>query len=123
MPQYGMGFNNPYGVPPQQSYPNMNYNMSHPSIQNPSQPSFSYVNGIEGAKAYPMAANQNVLLMDVENPLFYMKTSNAVGQCIIKTFKFEEVTDTSSNNVKYVTQTEFEDFKAKIEELFKGKDN
>ena len=125
MPQYGMGFNNPYGLPPQNSYYNPQYNSQHSQYNNTNQTqSFAYVNGIEGAKAYPMLANQNILLMDVENPVFYMKTSNAMGQAAIKTYRFEEVTETTPSNVSYVTKTEFDELKTKFEEFLKGvKDN
>lgn len=75
----------------QQQYPQYN----QPSFNqpyNPPQPTnaYEYVNGIEGAKAYPMQSNQNVLLMDSDNPIFYMKSSDMNGKATLKHFRFEE---------------------------------
>lgn len=40
------------------------------------------VQGIDGAKRYPMAANSSVLLFDTENDgIVYIKISNALGEC------------------------------------------
>ena len=35
---------------------------------------FSYVNGFEGAKNYPLMMGGNALLMDTEKPYFYLNT-------------------------------------------------
>lgn len=51
---------------------------------------YEYVNGVEGAKAYNMQPNSNMLLMDSDNPIFYMKSSDAMGKSTIKHYKFEE---------------------------------
>jgi hypothetical protein len=38
-----------------------------------------WVQGEAGAKAYPLAPNNKVLLMDSENPVLYVKSVNANG--------------------------------------------
>lgn len=67
---------------------------------------FVYVNGKEGAKAYILQPNSTIFLMDSDNPFFYVKSTNNLGQASIRKFKFEEVAfDTDSINA--VSQTEF----------------
>ena len=49
--------------------------------QQPSNnPGFVWVQGEAGAKAYPVAAGNSVLLMDSENPVLYMKSTDASGR-------------------------------------------
>lgn len=49
------------------------------------------VTGPESAKAYPIPPNSEVALFDGENPVFYVKTTDASGYPTLRTFKFEEV--------------------------------
>lgn len=56
-----------------------------------------WAQGIEGAKAFQMLPNSNAVLLDSENDgIFYIKTSDNVGMCTMRTFKFEEITNTPS---------------------------
>ncbi len=41
---------------------------------------FVWVQGEAGAKAYPVAAGNSVLLMDSENPVLYMKSTDISGR-------------------------------------------
>lgn len=77
--------------------------------------SYCYVNGIEGARQYQMMPNQTMLLMDSENPMFYLKTSNHMGQTTLRAFKFEEITIQE----KYATAESVKELSTKIEELLK----
>lgn len=53
-----------------------------------------WVQGIEGAKAFQLAPNSNILLMDSESDgKFYIKVSDNVGMCTLRTFNYEEVTN------------------------------
>jgi hypothetical protein len=62
------------------------YPQPHPN------PSIIWVQGIEGAKAFQLAPNSNALLMDSENEgIFYIKTSDNVGMCNLRIFKYEEM--------------------------------
>ena len=80
---------NPYyntGVPTQSYYPS-NYQTSAPmqnqnqiSQQSSNNPGFVWVQGEAGAKAYPVAAGNSVLLMDSENPVLYMKSTDQSGR-------------------------------------------
>lgn len=84
---------------------------------------FTYVNGIEGAKSFPIAPNQTVLLMDNDNPIFYIKASNQLGQSTIRIFRFEEIKE-EQPSAKYVSIDDFNKFKQEMLEAVKGvKDN
>lgn len=98
---------NPYGY-------QTNMNNYQGNMQTNNQ--YTYVNGIEGAKAYSMMPNQTVLLMDSDNPIFYMKQSNALGQSTIRIFRFEEVKESEPAR-QYVSINDFNELKSKVEEL------
>ena len=52
----------------------------------------TWVQGVEGAKAYQLSPNTNVQLMDSENDgIFYIKTSDNIGMCNLRVFKYEEI--------------------------------
>ena len=111
---YGnFGGNNYSGgyVPPSQTAPNAQY--APPAQAN----IYTYVNGLEGAKAFLVPPNGRVLLMDSDNPVFYMKTANAMGQTSIRTFKFEEVQDQPAPKVEYVKQSDLTAFDVRIRRL------
>lgn len=95
-------FTNPY--PQYQHYPYTNNNIN-------------WVQGIEGAKAYQLQPNSNVILMDSENDkTFYIKVSDNVGMCNLRIFKYEEITNTSTtvNPEEYVRKA---DLKNEVENL------
>ena len=93
------------------------YNMSNNSIV--------WVQGIEGAKAYQLAPNSNIILMDSENDRFYIKTSDNIGMCNLRIFKFTEITETSSNTQidtsQFVTREEFNQLVNQLGGLDNGK--
>lgn len=96
--------NNPY----QQAYQYM-ANQQHNGIQ--------WVQGLEGAKAFQLSPNSNTVLMDSENEgIFYIKISDAVGMCTLRTFKYTEVTQNSTpvNTEEYVKKS---DLKLEVEAL------
>lgn len=45
----------------------------------------------EEAQAYLLPANSTILLLDRDEPKFYIKSTDAIGQSSIKTYKFEEI--------------------------------
>lgn len=51
-----------------------NANFNNQSFQ--SQTNITFVNGIEGAKAFQLRQNSNVLLMDSDNSKFYVKSTD-----------------------------------------------
>lgn len=63
------------------------------------QPLFQSSNGINwvqgeaGAKAYPVAANNSVLLMDTDDQCFYIKSADQSGLPTMRRFAYSEVID------------------------------
>ena len=111
---------NPYGMP---QYGN--YQPVQPQGQQ--QNTYAFVNGVEGAKSYPMAPNQTVMLMDSDNPIAYMKQSNAMGQATIKYFRLVETNENEIRGVQakpaneYVLKSDFEALSKKVESLLAPK--
>lgn len=95
-------------------YPNNQYQSPYAVRSNNN--GITWVQGIEGAKAFQLMPNSNTLLMDSENDgIFYIKTSDNVGMCSLRTFKFEELQTLCKkpeNNVdlaQYVTKDELDE--------------
>lgn len=98
-------FNNfsPYSTfPVQSSYDriagNQPQQMFNPYQPNqPQQPqsfqqntNITFVNGIEGAKAYRVSPNSSVLLMDSGNSKFYVKSTDGLGVAKLTSYCFLE---------------------------------
>ena len=114
---------NPYYPYPQSPYGQPNYgSFQQPQMQ---QNTYAFVNGIEGAKSFPMQPNQTVMLMDSEQPIAYMKQSNNMGQATIKYFKLLEVSEDDLRNknqapkAEYVLKADFDDLVAKVNSMMK----
>lgn len=77
---------------------------------------YVFVNSYPEVLEYPVPVNSSIILMDSTNPIFYSKSTNHMGQAIIKKYKFEEIPieDTSSN---YVTKEQFNELTSKIDML------
>lgn len=85
----------------------VNYNSFLPSYQPVTQPGILWVAGVEGARSYPVANGNAVLLMDQNaDNVFYIKEMDLSGMPKIRTFKYEEVHDKS--NPEYVTKDDFD---------------
>ena len=82
----------PYPSYPYQTQTNP-YNLGSGYLQAASRPQNNLLRGTgpESAKAYPIPPNSEVALFDGENPVFYIKTTDASGYPTLRTFKFEEV--------------------------------
>lgn len=79
--------------------------------------SIIWVQGIEGAKAYPVGAGNSVLLMDSDSQYMYIKTADSSGMPTLKVYEYTEVQNDSRAAVsmeEYVTKKEFEDALAKL---------
>lgn len=109
--------NNSYQMQPQQSY----------APQPQSQPQgIIWVQGEAAAKAYPVAAGSNVLLMDSEGECFYIKSTDASGMPQpLRTFTYQEVARTepsvSNSNVPMLPDFNPDEFakKSDLEEIKK----
>ena len=88
----------------------------------------TWVQGIEGAKAFQLMPNTNTMLMDSENDgIFYIKICDSVGMCTLRTFKYEEVamqkrTDGIAPDLtQYVTKSELQTAMDELKETIYGK--
>lgn len=75
---------NPYG----NGYSPYNY-----GSYNTTRNTYAFVNGLEGAKAYPMSPNQMVLLMDSDSPVCFKKQSDNTGKATLQCFKLVEMSE------------------------------
>lgn len=84
----------------------------------------TWVQGETGAKSYLVAPNTTVMLMDSENDVFYLKSTDASGMPMpLRTFEYKERKSPESepklsrreNSPEYVTKSEFEAFRGQIE--------
>lgn len=113
---------NPYGP----YAPQPNYGGGFQQPQQPQQ-TYAFVNGVEGAKSYPMQPNQTVMLMDSEQPVCYMKQSNGMGQATLKYYRLVETSEqelrgsAAKPSVDYVTKAEFEALSKQVAELLPKK--
>lgn len=125
----GWGVPQGYATPPQQlpimqgnqqfgQFPNGGPQVDNAVAQKPSL-QVPWVNGEVGAQAYLVAPNSAVILMDSDNPVFYIKTSDISGKATIQAFRYEEIKQDSpapisAQKMDYVTKEEFEAFKASL---------
>lgn len=104
-----------------------NYQPQMPTFQSIAQPQndFKWVQGIEGAKAYPVAPNAVVELWDSESQTIYIKSADRTGMPSIKTLDYTVrsqggttpnslLNDTSEETI---SPEEFRALKSKIEAL------
>jgi len=84
----------------------------------------TWVQGETGAKSYLVAPNTTVMLMDSENDVFYLKSTDASGMPMpLRTFEYKERKSPENepklsrreNSTEYVTKSEFEAFRYQIE--------
>lgn len=108
-PMYG----NPYPMQlrqPQQYYA--------PQVQAypPQQPQqgLIQVNGLEGARAYPLGPNSSVPLFDANSDVMYVKRTDAGGYPTIQAYTFAPVQDAQQQQPEYVTRQEFNELKEMI---------
>ena len=114
-------YQNPYQMP--QS------NMYMPKQLSPQNNGIIWVQGIEGAKAYQIPQNSNIILMDSEKNRMYIKTSDNIGMCNLRIFDFTEVTETSQGHNSVATQPDLSQYVTRdelnniLEQLNGGKGN
>lgn len=107
----------------------MNYNY-YPNYQPPtynSNQGLNWVQGESGAKSWLVGRGETVLLMDSENPVFYLKSSDNAGMPLpLRIFDYTERTQNNaqgsqtafnSADVDFVTREEYKAICAKYDEL------
>jgi hypothetical protein len=94
----------PYYNSYQQSYapfqPNYQQSYAQPQIQTPMQTPINpqntgiiWVQGEIGARAYPVASGNSVLLMDSEGQNFFIKSADMSGMPTMKKYSYSEVVE------------------------------
>ena len=90
----------------------------------------NWVQGEAGAKSFIVANGQSVWLMDSENPVFYLKSTDPSGIPLpLRVFDFSERTSQNTpvpeNNVleNYVTRQELQEFENRISQLISQKED
>ena len=77
-------------VNPWMAYQQPNYVNTNPTPKNDTS-SIIWVQGEAGAKAYPVQPGCSVVLMDSENPYFYIKMADASGMPLpLRVFEYSE---------------------------------
>lgn len=127
------GFNQAYPQPYQDRLAQLQSQYQQTMPQNTPQPmqngsqGILWVQGEAGAKAYMMAPNTTILLMDSEGQRFYLKSTDMSGVPTLRTFKYTEVTaQTMPEEVpgnKYVTRQEYDEIKGKVDGIIQSIDN
>lgn len=98
----------------------MNYNpYSYPYTQTQQMGQYTFVNGYKGALDYVLPANSTMILMDNNEPVFYLKSTNAMGQATMKKYRFEEVIEKTMPENQYVTIEQFNALNEKLDALLK----
>ena len=75
------------------------YQSFQPQAQNiGQQTNITFVNCIEGAKAYQLSPNYSALLMDSDNSKFYVKTTDSLGVSKVSSYSFVEDENFANQN-------------------------
>lgn len=94
------------------------------TTQSSSGSNLTWVQGESAAKSYPVQPGQSILLMDSENPVMYIKSTDQSGMPLpLRIFDYTERKNehtTNSNIVTtkdadYVSRSEFDAFKSEIQ--------
>lgn len=117
--------------------PNYYYPTNYPAQQyqqpivNPNQnqvynnSSINWVQGESAAKAFPVGAGQSVLLMDSEESVMYIKSTDQSGMPLpLRVFDYTERQASGHSspikNNEYVSRSEFDAFREDITKTIKG---
>lgn len=96
-------------------------------IPTPQSQGFNWVSGESGAKSWLVGRGETVLLMDSENPVFYLKSSDNAGMPLpLRIFDYTERTQNApqatqsaltTSNEDFITRKEYDAICAKYDEL------
>ena len=84
-----------------------------------------YVQGEEAAKSYPVAPGQFAVLLDIEKPVIYTKTTDQFGRPQpIKILDYVERNQQPAPQTgNFVTKEDFDSFKNEIKDLLRPRQN
>lgn len=107
-----MNYNNPYFNPYQQ-YPYTQPTQQQTPMTNYLQ--LTFINGIEGAKAFIVAPNQTIYLKDSDSNILYEKKADAQGRYTLTAFELKPVeinTPTAPVKTEYATTSDLNALKS-----------
>ena len=84
----------------------------------PQSNTIQWVQGLEGAKAYPISPGGSVLLMDSDNQYLYIKTADNAGMPSLKIYEYHEVTEVKPEKQdfsRFVTKEELAEVLSNLE--------
>lgn len=115
---------------------NPQYPQTYPQYQNNYMPSYYnaqqmqnqnhntsvvWVQGLAGAQAYPVAAGNTMMLMDSEDSVFYMKSTDNTGRPLpLRAFEFHEKTNEPQQKQQDIDLTNYvtwDAFEKRLDEL------
>ena len=107
-----MNYNNPYFNPYQQ-YPYTQPTQQQTPMTNYLQ--LTFINGIEGAKAFIVAPNQTIYLKDSDSNILYEKKADAQGRYTLTAFELKPIeinTPTAPVKTEYATTSDLNALKS-----------
>ena len=123
-----MNFNNPYNQYPYSNYQQPTYNQFNQQPQYQQQivqPQTTYlpltfVNGIEGAKAFIVGANQVVYLKDSDSNTLFEKKADAQGKYTLTAYSMKPIEISNigkepKDDFQYLTYNDFKKYEIKID--------
>ena len=119
---YGMPMN--YPMPYQQQYPVQQTISNTPITAPQNNTGIIWVQGEAGAKAYPVAPGNSILLMDSESDCFYIKSTDHSGVPMpLRSFTYTEIVQSQQSHdepkvdtSQFVTRSEFEELKQMLQD-------
>jgi hypothetical protein len=116
-----MAYFNPY----QNQYSNPYQQYQQPMYQTQPQVVYhplTYVNGIEGAKAFIVNAGQTIYLMDSDSNTLFIKTADMQGRYEIKSFSLIQsgLDNNRQTPADYITKEDLTIFKQELLKVLKG---
>lgn len=100
--------------PQSQGFQPQNFQQQQPQpFQSQTNIGWIPVNGIQSVKEYIVKPNEKLWFMDNNEPMFYVKVGDALGNATIEAYMFEKI-NLSDVEPKYITVAEFEEFKKSL---------
>lgn len=129
-------YNNPYNQYPYTNYMNNNVQYQQPQqMQQPiQQPQTNYlpltfVNGIEGAKAFIVGANQTIYLKDSDSNVLFEKKADSQGKYTLIAYELKSIElnnigkETKQNDIMYMTYNDFKKYEMQFEKALEKLEN
>lgn len=87
------------------------------SSQYTSKRSIVTVNGLQEAKNYNLDRGENIILMDSNEDIVYIKSCEETGKYILKVYRCEDITETFTLNDTEVSKKDFNKLSEEVAEL------